>query len=465
MSDLLDRPLAFVDLETTGATATADRITEIGIVTLDGGVTWEWSQLINPEQPIPPFIQNLTGISDAMVADAPTFAERAREVLERLEGHIFIAHNARFDYGFLKNEFKRVGIDFRAPVICTVKLSRRLYPEFHKHNLDSLIARHNLDMPEAQRHRALGDARAICQFWQQAQAAFPAEEFDAALRALSSHAALPPHLDPAVIDELPDGPGVYLFYGENDLPLYVGKSKRIRQRVLAHFAADHAKAKEMSLSQQTRRVDWIDCPGEIGALLTEARLVKELQPTHNRQLRRSKDFCAWQLVDQGDGHWLPRLVMARDLDPGRQEHLYGVFKNPKEAKAALTDLAKTRKLCPVVLGLEVGEPGKPCFARQLKHCKGACVGEESLRQHSLRLMDGLAKLRLETWPFPGPAVLREGDAVHVVDHWRYLGSAHSDEEIAALLADGRGQFDRDTYRILVKVADQMTPLPTAPQGA
>ena len=97
MSDLLDRPLAFVDLETTGATATADRITEIGIVTLDGGVTWEWSQLINPEQPIPPFIQNLTSISDAMVADAPTFAERAQEVLERLEGHIFIAHNARFD--------------------------------------------------------------------------------------------------------------------------------------------------------------------------------------------------------------------------------------------------------------------------------------------------------------------------------------------------------------------------------
>ena len=121
------RPLAFVDLETTGATATADRVTEIGIVEVDeDGSVREWQQLVNPGTRIPPFIEQLTGISNAMVADAPPFAAVADETLRRLEGRLFIAHNARFDYGFLKNEFKRLGITFRAPVLCTVKLSRTL---------------------------------------------------------------------------------------------------------------------------------------------------------------------------------------------------------------------------------------------------------------------------------------------------------------------------------------------------
>lgn len=159
------RPLAFVDLETTGATATADRVTEIGIVEVDeDGSVREWQQLVNPGTRIPPFIEQLTGISNEMVADAPPFAAVADETLRRLEGRLFIAHNARFDYGFLKNEFKRLGIAFRAPVLCTVKLSRTLYPEFHRHNLDSLIERHGLQADA--RHRALADAQLIHQFWQ-----------------------------------------------------------------------------------------------------------------------------------------------------------------------------------------------------------------------------------------------------------------------------------------------------------
>lgn len=160
----MNTALAFVDLETTGATPTRDRITEIGIVEVaeDGSVS-EWSTLVNPEITIPGFIQSMTGITDAMVADAPTFAELAAEVVERLQGRLFIAHNARFDYGFLKNEFKRIGIDFRATVACTVKLSRRLFPGHPKHGLDALIERHGLSVSD--RHRALGDARAIHQFW------------------------------------------------------------------------------------------------------------------------------------------------------------------------------------------------------------------------------------------------------------------------------------------------------------
>ncbi|MGE5615630.1 MAG: PolC-type DNA polymerase III, partial [Bacillota bacterium] len=138
--------VAFVDLETTGALPTGDRITEIGIVrVVDGVLAEEWSTLVNPQCPIPEEIRMLTGISNAMVRDKPTFPELRREIASRLEGHLFVAHNARFDYGFLKNEFRRVEMPFTAEVLCTVRLSRRLFPESHGHSLDSLIARHGLD--------------------------------------------------------------------------------------------------------------------------------------------------------------------------------------------------------------------------------------------------------------------------------------------------------------------------------
>src|SRR2546421_2300158 len=137
--------IAFVDLETTGATATGDRITEIGIVRVaDGEFVDEWSTLVNPERSIPEEIRVLTGITNEMVRDAPTFAEVRREVLERLDGHVFVAHNARFDYGFLKNEFRRLEMKFTADVLCTVRLSRRLYPEAVGHGLDCVVARHGL---------------------------------------------------------------------------------------------------------------------------------------------------------------------------------------------------------------------------------------------------------------------------------------------------------------------------------
>jgi DNA polymerase-3 subunit epsilon len=211
----------------------------------------------------------------------------------------------------------------------------------------------------------------------------------------------------------------------------------------------------MSISQQVRRIDWIECAGEIESLLTEARLIKELQPTLNQQLRRSRDFCSWQLVDQGHGLWQPNLVYAKELDLGRQEYLYGLFKTAREAKDTLINIAKTEGLCTVTLGLEKGTLGKPCFAYQLKRCKGACVGEETLLQHSMRLMDVLGQLKLHAWKFPGPALLPEGEVWHVIDAWCYLGTARTEEDVWSLLETGTPAFDRDTYRILVKHEKKM----------
>jgi DNA polymerase-3 subunit epsilon len=451
-------PLAFVDLETTGATATVDRITEIGIIEVDAdGAVREWQQLVNPGMRIPPFIETLTGISNDMVAEAPPFEQVAADTLRRLEGRLFIAHNARFDYSFLKNEFKRLGITFRAPVLCTVKLSRTLFPEHKRHNLDSLIERHGL--AAAARHRALADAQLIHQFWQKIHAERDSASIEAALQAQNARPSLPPHLDPGIVDELPDGHGVYLFYGENDLPLYIGKAKNLRQRVLSHFAADHSSAKEMALAQQIRRIDWIETAGEIGALLKEATLVKQLQPTANRLLRRNDEVCTWTLVDEGEGWLRPQLALARDLDFGIRSSCYGLFKNSKEASEVLRSLAAEHRLCDALLGLEKTVPGKPCFGYQLKRCKGACIGAEPYAKHTMRLIGGLARLKLVSWPVDGPAVIREGEEAHLIDGWRYLGTARSDEELQTLREAAQPAFDRDIYKLLAKHVGRLNRLP------
>ena len=450
---MIPERLAFIDLETTGANASRDRITEIGIVEVDAGRVSTWNTLINPERPIPQFIQQLTGIRDEMVADAPTFSMVAEELAERLRGRLFIAHNARFDYGFVKSEYLRLGRRFRADVLCTVWLSRQLFPEYHKHSLDSLITRHGLKMGE--RHRALGDADLIWQFWRLVERDRGRDTLGDAIRRQLLRPSLPPHLDPAIADDLPECPGVYLLYGENDVLLYVGKSSNLRQRVLSHFA-DGRKHKELHLTQDVRRIQWQETVGELGALLLESRLVKEARPLHNHRQRDAADLCAWRLVEVAQGDFRPRLVSGQEVDFGRAGDLYGLFATPREAQNSLRNIAEAYQLCPLILGLEAPtQPGHACFAFQLHKCKGACVGEEPIGSHSARLMSALARLRLKAWAYPGAIGLVERDDVldveeiHVVNAWRHLGTARNEAEVHELLENaGQVQFDLDTYKLL-----------------
>ena len=281
---MLDEHAVFVDLETTGATATYDRITEVGVIEVNRGrLVSEWSTLVNPQMSIPPAIQALTGITNKMVAGAPAFSEIRRDLLQRLEGKLFIAHNARFDYGFLKNEFQRCGISFNARVLCTVKLSRRLYPQHGRHNLDALLERHELAC-EA-RHRALGDARVLWLLAQKWTAERGTTLVQAAVDLLLKTPGLPAGLPDLAVDSIPETPGVYFFYGDNDVLLYIGRNNNMRSRVMAHFSGDHRTNKDMRIAQQIRRIDWKHTAGELGALLLESRLVKQLAPVHNRQRR------------------------------------------------------------------------------------------------------------------------------------------------------------------------------------
>ena len=454
-----DSGLAFVDLETTGGPSQRASITEIGIVEVDADGVREWSSLVRPEMRIPTHIERLTGIRNDMVADAPRFEDLAQDVFDRLEGRLFVAHNARFDHSHLKAAFRRAGVDIRPRVLCTVKLSRRLFPEEARHGLDHLIARHGLSV--SARHRALGDAQLLWQFWQRICERFPPGLITETVRELTSRPALPPGIDAATIDAVPDAPGVYLFYGEGELPLYIGKSGRLRTRVLSHFAADHRSERELRLSQQMQRIEWIPTDGEISALLLEAQLIKARQPAFNRQLRRNRDLCTWRLGTDllGDGRL--ELVRAADLEPGCGDALFGFFRSRSEAQRRLREIAREQALCPPLLGLEKPAPGGRCFNHQLHRCHGACIGDEAPAAHTQRLLDALSALRIEAWPFDGPVALREGSTLHVVDGWRYLGAARSEAELDAVRSNGRAEFDLDLYRILHRALDtlEVVPLP------
>src|SRR5678816_2336184 len=219
----MNGPLAIVDVETTGSDPATDRITEIALLETNGlALTGQWSTLVNPGGTIPGAIQALTGISQEMVERAPRFEQIAGELYERLAGRVFVAHNARFDYGFLRHEFERAGLKFQARTLCTVRLSRRLYAGHASHTLDALIARHGIDCRA--RHRALPDADAVWQFLRAAAREHGDEVVAVAARQVARQPALPPHIDRALIDAIPEAPGVYVFYGEAGTPLYVGMS-------------------------------------------------------------------------------------------------------------------------------------------------------------------------------------------------------------------------------------------------
>jgi DNA polymerase-3 subunit epsilon len=449
--------LAFVDLETTGTAAARDAITEVAIVRVDDRgddappSIDEWSTLVDPGVPIPPAIQALTGITDAMVRAAPTFSSVARDVAERTAGALFVAHNARFDYGFLKHAFARLERTFSARVLCTVKLSRRLYPDRDGHGLDQLIARHAIDV--SARHRALADARALWGFVQALYREHPRDAIDSAVRRAMKTPSLPPQLAADAIETLPEAPGVYRFYGLNALPLYIGKAKNLRERVGAHFSSDYRGATDLRLSAEIRRIEYEETAGEIGALLRESALVKSLLPSHNHALRRKADAGVLELA--GEPGPPPRFVAAAAIEPAMLAGTYGPFPSRRAAREALRSLAAEHALCWVMLGLERRQG--PCFARQLRRCAGCCVGAETPASHDRRLRDALAPLAIPCWPAPGVAVAREAAAlgprvdVHVLRDWCWLGTARDESELAALLeAPPRPVFDADIARLLIR---------------
>lgn len=256
--------------------------------------------------------------------------------------------------------------------------------------------------------------------------------------------AYPTHLR-AAIDDLPAAPGVYVFHGqEGDLPLYIGKSVNLRQRVLSHLR----NAEEARLLRQTQRISHTRTAGEIGALLLEASLIKQQQPLLNQKLRRNRQLCSLRLSDGK-----PEVVYSKDLNFATQDQLYGLFASRHAALDCLRSLADQHKLCYGALGLEKLPAGRPCFRAMLQQCAGVCRGDESTDEHRHRLFTSLEGLRVACWPYPGAIGLVERHAdlvqIHVVRNWCYLGSVTHPSQASALDRVATA-FDADGYKILCK---------------
>lgn len=446
--------MVILDIETTGGSHLYDRITEIALVRIQNGeVVDTWQSLINPGKPIPITITHLTGITDEMVKDAPTFTEIAAELYQYLEGVPLAAHNVRFDYGFLKAEYQRIEATLQLRTLCTVKLSRKMFPEYKGHGLDAIMRRHGLTTNA--RHRAMGDVILVIEYLEKARLALGSQKVIEEINYLTKGPSLPSGIDSNLVNGIPDSPGVYLFFGETDLPIYIGKSVKLRSRILNHFSSDHTSSKEMQIAQEVQHIQWIETAGELGALLLESKLIKDRQPMYNRLLRRNKKLQSLRIAETlNQTPWIS-LVPAEELDPANFEFLYGLFRSKRAAMETIRKIAIEQKLCPKFLGLEAGQGA--CFSFQLKRCSGVCAGKEKPELHYLKLKQALIGLRLKSWPYKGRIGIREIDKVtgktqiQVFEQWCHLTTVEDEIQMdEAKQSRFEYNFDLDTYKLLNK---------------
>jgi DNA polymerase III subunit epsilon len=444
---MLPKSICFVDIETTGLNAGYNRIIEIGILkVVNGKIIRKYNQLINPQQHIDPFIETLTGIKGKDLENTPTFFEVADELLNIFEDSIFVAHNVRFDYGFIRNEFKNIGVKFASKHFCTVKLARLLYPNQRRYGLDSIIDNFNIKCRN--RHRAYDDAQVIYKFYEHSRKNIKQELFSQAVDLALKKPTIPSNLSQKDLDKIPETPGVYIFYGDNNCVLYIGKSVNLKDRVMSHFSNDHLSLTDMKISRQVKTFEVIKTAGELSALLLESKLIKKHQPLFNRLLRESRKVTVLLRRVDKNGYNYVKKELLDNIKADRIDQIVGAFKSGKQLTDFLYMLAKEYKLCPKLLGLDKSK--KYCFSYHLRRCKGACNNEESNLRYNLRFDEAFYKSKIRQWRFNNPLLIREfgeKSELHVIDKWCYLGSITSEEEdISELFKEYR--FDLDTYKIL-----------------
>ena len=447
---VLDGSLVFVDIETTGVSYSRNKVIEVAAIRVENNqMTDSFNSLVDPQTELPPFISSLTGIYTSDLAGAPTFHDIADDLHRIMDGAVFVAHNVRFDYGFLKREFAATGRKFNPKLLCTVRLSRALFPDERHHKLQNLIDRCGITVES--RHRAYDDAATMWQFIQHARTRFPAPQIDAAVKQQIKSPALPKGLSPARMAELPELPGVYIFQDEKASPLYIGKSVNIRARVMSHFSADHTYESEFKISQQIADIETITTGGELEALLLESRLVKEKQPLYNRQLRRQQKLTTARQVISGQGYITVDIMDTDRIDPDDIADILGVYTTKGKAREFLNQAVKDYGLCPKLMGLE--KSSGACFLYQLKKCLGACCGKESYAEHNQRLLGVFAGRRLQEWPFKSPVLIQEDSGSEklssiVVDQWCVIANIVQEPECSPMVKYQDKMFDIDTYKIL-----------------
>lgn len=446
------KTFAIVDTETTGMRPPYSRVIDIGIIRIENGKEVDrFQSLINPGISIPSSIKCFTHITDEDLEDAPTFEDVALRVEKILSGATFVAHNVAFDYAFLKSELGRVSIDFSPERLCSVQLSRALYPHERSHSLESIINRYGIEV-EA-RHRALPDADAVLQFFEHVQKTLPAAQIKEALARVGRPRT--GRLGSDQFRELPDSSGVYFFHGPDQELLYIGKSKHVRTRARSHFNTSSAY-KEAHIQKQTETVTSVSTSGELSALILEALLIKKESPVYNRALRKRKTLVVAKSVTDPAGY--ERIIFERTDASLPGENALSLFRTLTQGKETLRRLSKENELCNKLLGIEQGTGA--CFGYQLGTCKGACVGKEAAETYNARVEETFSKRKIRTWPYRGTVLIDEKETpergtVFFIDNWALLGAFKYDDGTYESLDDSlsqsaSGSFDYDTYKILVR---------------
>ena len=375
----MNKKYAIIDIETTGGMVRRDKITEIAIVIHDGTkIIDQWDTLINPERGIPPFITNITGITTEMVADSPKFYEVAKKIVEMTEGAVFVAHNVRFDYGFIRAEFERLGFTYTRRQLCTVRLSRKTFPGLKSYSLGNLIKHFNIKVNA--RHRALDDTLATVELFEYILGQEnESNTISAAVNKGIKESRLPANISMEYLHRLPELAGVYYFLDQHGHIIYIGKSKNIQKRVMQHFARISSKAAK--LQQRVHDIHYTLTGSELIALLLENKEIKKHQPEINKALRRNS--FPYVLYGYYDIHSYIHFGVAKKNKISKLNamviHEYGDIRG---AKSGLKRLLKSFELCDNKSDLATG-PGS-CFPYKIGKCRGACLGLETADEYNVR---------------------------------------------------------------------------------
>ncbi len=439
---------AVIDIESTGGNARFEKITEIAIFIHDGEkIVQEYSSLINPEKNIPPFISRLTGITDEMVSSAPKFYEVAKDIVALTEGKIIVAHNAHFDVGFIREEFKSLGYNFHRSMLCTVKLSRKLIPGHRSYSLGNICEK--LGISNEARHRARGDAFATTQLFDVLLSKDKSGIINSSIMDDPALMKLPPNLNREDVNKLPEETGVYYFHNAGGHIIYIGKSNNIRKRALSHFA-EKENAKSLSMKTEISSITYERTGSELVALLLESDEIKKHKPRYNRMQRES--HLQWGIFKRvnDDGYFTLKSAKVKKND---EEPLI-TARNADEAREILDAQVEKYNLCQKLCGLY--DIKYACFRFHVNQCKGACICKEDPAEYNKRVIQVIRKWQYENRNF---FIIGEGrekteQSVVAVEHGRYLGFGYMDNEFPATSPDQLKLFiknysdNRDVQRII-----------------
>lgn len=379
---------AVVDIETTGGMARRDRITEIAIVLFDGyKIIDKFGTLINPERSIPFEITRITGITDAMVANAPKFYEVAKKVVEMTEGAIFVAHNVRFDYSFIKEEFNALGYTFTRKQLCTVVLSRKAFPGLRSYSLGNLIRHFQIAVEN--RHRAMDDVLATTDILAKILSnEIGVMQSNSLINAGIRASHLPKDISIERIHQLPETTGIYYFYNAYGHVVYIGKSINIKKRIMQHFGkidqkSDKFLAKVADLSYE-------ELGSELLAMLKESNEIKALQPEINKA-QKAKDY-PYFIYHYTDEHGYLRLDWEKSNIKSRHgKSILNHYASKASARSQLHSVTEALQLCAGLTG--IFERDGACFYHQTGACSGACQFIESFEKYNERAEQALHLLK------------------------------------------------------------------------